>query len=112
MSMELYSPPYLFRGPRPRLSAYPTAVGRGEEFIVTSPDACRVRRAVLMRPAAPTHHTDSEQRLVPLELHRQGRCGLQLRVPPEPALLPPGYYMLFLWDDYAIPSVAKFVHVS
>lgn len=112
MSMEVYSPPYLSRGPRPRVSAYPTAVSRGGDFTVTSPDACRVRRAVLMRPGAPTHHTDSEQRLLPLEFEREGRCGLRLRVPAEPALLPPGYYMLFVLDDYGVPSVAKFIHVS
>jgi hypothetical protein len=65
-----------------------------------------------MRPGAPTHHTDSDQRLVPLEFERQGRCGLRLQVPAEPALLPPGYYLLFVLDDCGIPSVGRFVHVS
>lgn len=112
LSMEVYSPPYLFRGPRPRITGHPTSVARGAAFTVTSPDACRVRRIVLVRPGAPTHHTDSDQRLLPLEFERQGRCRLRVEVPPEPALLPPGYYMLFVLDDYGVPSVAKFVRVT
>lgn len=111
-SMELYSPPYLFRGPRPRITGWPGSVGYGGTLEITSPDACRIDDVVLVRPAAITHHTDSEQRLVPLDFHREGPCGLEARIPDEPALLPPGYYMLFILDDCLIPSVARFVHVG
>jgi hypothetical protein len=112
MSMEVYSPPYLFRGPRPRITAYPAAVARGETFVVTSPDACRIRRAALVRPGAPTHHTDSEPRYLPLDFGREGACEIHLHVPGGAGLLPPGYYLLFLLDDCDVPSIGKFVHVA
>jgi hypothetical protein len=112
LSMEVYSPPYLFRGPRPRITAYPTTVGRGETLVLSSPDACRIRRVALVRPGAPTHHTDTEQRYLSLDFAREGRCELHATIPAGAGLLPPGYYMVFILDDCDVPSVARFVHVS
>jgi hypothetical protein len=111
-SMEIYSPPYLFRGPRPRITAYPTSVARGDTLVVTTPDACRIRRTVLMRPGAPTHHTDSDQRYLPIDFEREGSCDLHLHVPDGAGLLPPGYYLLFVLDDCDVPSVGKFIQVE
>ena len=111
-SMEIYSPPYLFRGPRPRITAYQTSVARGGTLVITSPDACRIRRAAFVRPGAPTHHTDTEQRYLPLDFMRDGSCDVHLHVPDGPGLLPPGYYMLFILDDCDVPSVGKFIHVG
>ena len=111
LSMELFSPPYLFRGPRPKLTAYPASAALGSTVAVETPDACRIRRAALVRPGAPTHHTDSEQRYVPLDFHREGRCSLHLPLPSSAAVLPPGYYMLFLLDDCDVPSVGRFIRI-
>lgn len=112
VSMEIYSPPYLFRGPRPRITGYPATVGYDSMINVQTPDACRIRDACLVRPGAPTHHTDTEQRLVPLHIHHTHDCSVSLMIPNNPALLPPGYYLLFILDDCEIPSIGKFVHVS
>lgn len=111
LSMEVYSPPYLFRGPRPRITAWQNSVRRGDHLVVTSPDACRIRRVALVRPGAPTHHTDSEQRYLPVEFSRDGSCNLHIHIPDGLGLLPPGYYMLFILDDCDIPSIARFVEV-
>ena len=112
LSMEVFSPPYLFRGPRPKITAYPTSAAHGSTITVTTPDACRIRRAALVRPGAPTHHTDSDQRYVPLDFHREGRCDLRLPLPSSAAVLPPGYYLLFLLDDCDVPSVGKFIRIG
>ena len=37
--------------------------------------------------------------------------GVSVTVPPEPTIVPPGPYMLFLVDDKGVPSEAKFVDV-
>lgn len=111
LSMEVYSPPYLFRGPRPRITAWHTSVARGETLVVTTPDACRIRRVAFVRPGAPTHHTDSDQRYLPLDFSRDGACDLHIQVPADPGVLPPGYYMLFVLDDCDVPSVARFIAV-
>lgn len=111
-SMEVFSPPYLFRGPRPRVTGYPAAAAHGDTVELTSPDACRIRSIALVRPGAITHHTDSEPRYLPLEFARHGRCGLHAHIPEDATVLPPGYYMLFALDDAGVPSEGKFVQVG
>ncbi len=107
--MEIYSPPYLFRGPRPKISAAPAAVGYGEEFTIESPDTCRIDRIVFMRPSSITHHTNTDQRYLPLPWNQKSNCELRVTAPSNPSEAPPGYYLLFLLDDCGVPSVARFV---
>jgi hypothetical protein len=38
--------------------------------------------------------------------------GVSITVPTNPALTPPGPYMLFIVDDRGVPSVAKMVNVG
>ena len=66
--------------------------------------------ARLMRPGAPTHTTDVEQRTIALTLQREG-SSLRLGVPPQKTIVPPGYYMLFLVNAQGVPSVAHWVRV-
>jgi hypothetical protein len=66
---------------------------------------------VLVRPAAVTHSSDSNQRLVDLTT-TPAADGVSVRVPANPNLTPPGWYMLFVNDANGVPSVAKWVHVT
>ncbi len=110
-TIELYSPPYLFRGPRPAIASAPAAVRYGDSFGVASPDD--VRRAVLVAPASVTHATNPAQRHVELDLVRRvpGK-GVDVKAPARADLAPPGYYMLFVLDAAGVPSVAKFVRIG
>lgn len=112
LSMEVYSPPYLFRGPRPSISACPSTVGYGAEFTVESPDSCRIDQVTLIRASTITHHTNTDQRFLALAWHRDGRCGLRVTAPANANLAPPGYYLLFLIDDSDVPSIARFVQLG
>lgn len=113
--LEIYDPPYLFRGARPVLSDAPGEVGFGQVFSVGTPDAGSIARVVLMRPGATTHSWDSEQRAVELEVLARGMGQLTLRAPPDGAVAPPGSYMLFLVKGSPqgpVPSVASFVRLA
>jgi hypothetical protein len=57
-----------------------------------------------MRPGATTHHTDSEQRYVPLTYIRSGN-DLTVTMLPDSAsaTAPPGYYMLWIVDNQQRP---------
>jgi hypothetical protein len=110
--IEIYSPPYLFQGDRPEITDAPESVALGSAMTIATPDADRIDRARLVRPGAATHVTDLEQRSVALDVRRGADGGLALTVPGEAALVPPGYYMLFLVDDAGVPSVARWVQVT
>ncbi|MDB1087657.1 kelch motif-containing protein [Streptomyces sp. ACA25] len=110
--IEVYSPPYLFReeSERPALGIGPQVLERGGTATFRSADAARIRDARLMRPSAVTHTTDVEQRSVRLEVDaREGEVSLS--VPEDAALLPPGWYMLFVTDADGTPSEAVWVHL-
>lgn len=110
--LEIYSPPYLFAGERPQITDAPATVALGETMTIATPDADRVDRARLIRPSAVTHVTDLEQRSVALEMERRPDGTLDLTVPREATLVPPGFYMLFLVDSAGTPSVASWVQVT
>jgi hypothetical protein len=108
---EIYSPPYLFKGPRPVITAAPTHAEFGAKFgvSVTGPAASR---AVLVSPGAVTHAVDMEQRVVPLAGTRRADGGLDLTAPANGRIAPPGHYMLFVLDAVGVPSVATWVSIG
>src|SRR5215207_6252459 len=108
--IEVFSPPYLFKGPRPKITSAPDAVPYGSPFGVGTPDG-DVAKAVLVAPGATTHANDMHQRLVPLAMTRTAG-GLQLTAPASTSIAPPGHYMLFLVNSAGVPSVARFVHLA
>jgi hypothetical protein len=118
-SRQFYKPPYFFKGSRPeitRLSRNGTRTARlpyGGTITVTTPQAASIRAVALMRPGAVTHHTDSEQRYVPLTFTRSGNDLTVTMLPATQAnTAPPGFYMLWIVDDQRRPCQrARFVHV-
>ncbi len=108
---EIYSPGYLFRGPRPLIDLAPTVVSYGQSFSVASSQAADIVSVLLIRPAAVTHANNMSQRHVPLPfiVGPGGRLGAT--VPSNPNVAPPGYYMLFIVDSDGVPSEASFIHL-
>jgi hypothetical protein len=115
--IEIYSPAYLFnadgtRAARPGISGVSTAaVDLGSTFQVFTTDAASVGSVVLVRPGAPTHAFDMDQRLVMLNFSA-GANTLDVTAPPNGNIAPPGFYMLFLLNRAGVPSVASFVHLG
>ncbi len=114
LRMEVYSPHYLFNGPRPAIAKVPgSGIAYGQPFEVAfetrGKDA--IGSVVLIRPGAVTHAFDMEQRYVQLRFDRDGTERLTVEAPPDPHIAPPGYYMLFLLSEAGVPSEAKFVHL-
>ncbi|MFN0148825.1 MAG: galactose oxidase-like domain-containing protein [Dehalococcoidia bacterium] len=108
---QIFSPPYLFKGPRPAIGSAPSQVTWGQTFTVSTPDASRIASAVLMSPSSVTHAFDEHARSVPLTL-TAGTNSVQLTAPLNANLAPPGYYMLFIVDTNGVPSVASWVKVQ
>ena len=108
--IDFYSPPYLFAGPRPTITASPTQVGHGSQFSFTTSGA-PVTRAVLMAPAATTHTVDMNARHVELAITSTGGGGFNATAPTA-QVAPPGHYMLFALTAAGVPSVARWVHVG
>ena len=110
--LEIFKPPYLFRGPQPVIAGAPGQVGYGVSFDVQTPQAGTIASVALMRPGSVTHSFNMEQRHVGLTIETRHGGGLTLKAPPNANVAPPGHYMLFLVDDDGVPSVASWIHVT
>lgn len=114
-SFEIYSPPYLFWGPRPRITAVDQALRTGQAVVITTPDAADTETVVLVRNTAITHLVDGDQRTVELRITGRNDNTVTAALPDDRAVLPAGPYMLFTTksaDRGLIPSVARQVFVD
>ncbi len=109
--LEIYSPPYLFRGPRPEISAAPSEAAHGDVIVIHSPQADRIRNVSLVRPGLTTHSFNVEQRLVDVPSTLAAGV-LKATVPAEKNIAPPGWYMLFVTDKDGIPSIGHWILLS
>jgi hypothetical protein len=107
---EIYSPPYLFRGPRPVVTGVPASVSNGAQLQFESPDAADIAKVVLIRPGSATHEIDTDQRNVPMSFQVSGST-ITAQVPANVNLVPPGYWMLFAVNGSGVPGVAPWVRI-
>jgi hypothetical protein len=107
---EIFSPPYLFRGDRPVITAAPAELRYGSSGIVTTPDPAAITRVTLIRLGAATHAFDMGQRFEELTFTRTA-TALKVRMPVSRTRTPPGHYLLFLLNGLEVPSVGAIVQV-
>jgi hypothetical protein len=109
-NFEIYSPPYLFKGPRPVITSAPATVRYGQSFLVETPDAANIGAVRWIRLPSVTHSFNENQRINTL-LFQQTSDGLSVTAPSNPNLAPPGHYMLFILNRAGVPSVAHIIQV-
>jgi hypothetical protein len=98
-SLEIYSPPYVYRTDRPVIAnATGSAVGlnRGQLHTIQTGDASKINTALLIRYTDTTHLVDADQRAVKLPIVGRSSSSVQVRIPEDAAVLPAGHYMLFI----------------
>jgi hypothetical protein len=110
-TVEIYSPPYLFRGPRPRIAQVPRAIGYGDRFSILTSRPSSISRVALIRPGAVTHSVNFDQRYVDLRFRRSGG-RIHALAPGSANDAPPGWYMLVIVNRRGVPSAAEFVSVG
>jgi len=74
--VEVFSPPYLFWGPRPKILWNPKQLSYGKTFKVATDEADSIKSVVLIRNGSCTHAFNSDQRLVELDI--KARAGFTL----------------------------------
>ncbi len=110
---EIFSPPYLFKGPRPTYNLASTDMRYGQPFTVTTPDAATIRKVTIVRLASSTHAFDMGQRLNTLsfQVAADGQ-SLTLTPPASGKIATPGPYLLFILNDKGVPAVAQTILLS
>jgi hypothetical protein len=107
----VFSPPYLFKGPRPQITSAPASVQHGEIVHVATPQAAQIGKVTLLRLASVTHSFDEHSRINFLPFTTNA-TGVSVTVPASAAACPPGHYMLFLLSTAGVPSIGSIVQVQ
>jgi hypothetical protein len=110
LRIEIYHPPYLFKGPRPEIQSAPATISYGEDIEIRTAGTHAIDEVALIRPSATTHGLDTDQRYVGLGIRAAEPGRTLVRIPENAHLAPPGYYMLFVVRG-GIPSEARFVRL-
>ncbi len=109
--LEIYSPPYLFGGPRPAITSLSAKQLSYGASVKVRTDV-QVSHYVLIHPTAVTHANDMSGRFVELAVSSRSGTASWLKAPANANLAQPGYYMLFAVDANGVPSVATWVHLG
>lgn len=112
---QVYSPPYLFtssgsRAVRPVINSLsaPT-VKVGATFTATTNTA--VTSFALVRYSTTTHTVNTDQRRIAITPTAAG-LTYTLRVPSDPGISLPGYWLVFALNSAGVPSVAKTIRIT
>ncbi len=108
---QLFSPPYLFAGARPSIASAPTSASYGQTVFIGTPDAASVSQVTFLRNASVTHTNDMSGRFMHLTFTKTS-TGLNVTMPANANLAPPGYYILFILNGSGVPSVGSIVQMS
>ena len=112
---EIFSPPYLFNrdgtpATRPVIKSAPGAALLGSTIAVTA-DTPKLTFEAL-RISAATHTVNNDQRRIPLAAKPGLNNSYKLKIPSDPGVATPGYYMLFAINAQGTPSVSRVMKIG
>lgn len=118
LNAEIYYPPYLYDAagspaPRPLLLAAPEllSISANREFAIAVESGNLISKVTLIHTGSVTHSTDVEQRFEQLAFVQEGQT-LRIQTPANRDYTVPGYYMLFVFNEYGVPSIAKIIKMT
>lgn len=112
LRIEVYRPPYLFKGPRPTITTSPQSIQYGQQFSVKVDASSGIGSVALIKAGATTHCVNTDQRYLGLEFSSTSTTELSASMPANRNLAPPGFYLLFVVSQAGVPSVGSFVRVG
>ena len=110
LNMQMYSPGYLFKGPRPTITSLPGQATMGSTVELVTPQAADIAKVSLVSLGSITHAADWNQRFVDLPFTRTGNT-LVVGTPASANIAPANHYMVFAVDSSGVPSMAKIIQL-
>ncbi|MBA3464163.1 MAG: DUF1929 domain-containing protein [Deltaproteobacteria bacterium] len=109
---EVFSPPYLSKGPRPPIGAITeTELRRGATLSIDLAGDEQITEVIMMGTNATTHFMESGNARYESLTFQQTGARITATVPSEPGRAIPGWYLVFVLAD-DIPSVARVMRVT
>jgi len=129
LSIEIYTPDYLWRGPRPVFAHTPDNLNMGDNLLVRLEsdwtwDMIDPNRVLLIKLCSATHSQSIDQRCVGLRIDRKSDVEATLNIQYLPnvqtsagkttqgQVLTPGYYYLFICSLAGTPSLGHILKIG
>lgn len=120
LNAQIYRPGYLFNADG-SLAKQPVLEGSDgglamvveptASFSINSPDAADIAKVTLIKTGATTHSFDMDQRYVELKYTVNGNA-LDIALPANKYLTPPGYYHVFAINKAGVPSKSRIIRIN
>ena len=116
LNAEIYTPPYLFDAngnlrARPRIDWAPPNATYNEQIALTHAGDLSVSRVTMVKTSAVTHSFNNEQRFRDLSFS-QADGVVNVLMPESANAAPPGYYMLFVFNQDGTPSAGQILNMG
>ena len=116
LNAEIYYPPYLFaaggaRAARPAIATAPAWIDIGKTYTLDVTGAASISRVTLVKTGSMSHSFNFDQRFLELTFKATGN-RVAIQAPTRAADATPGYYLLFVFNEAGVPSVAKIVRMG
>jgi len=108
--VEVFNPWYTSET-RPTISGDPTGGAYGGTITIPTPNAADIAKVSLVKVSATTHHYNSDQRLIWLQIQSTTSSSITVKAPINNKLAPPGYYLVHVLNSAGVPSVGKFIKI-
>jgi hypothetical protein len=110
--IEIFNPWYVAET-RPTIVGDPIVGTYGETITIDTPDAASISKVSLLKVSSTTHHYNTDQRLIWLQILSKTANTVVVKAPINSRLAPPGMYLLHVLNDASnpVPSVGKFIRV-
>ena len=108
---QIFTPPYLLRGPQPTITNAPVEIKYSSSFEVTVGTNDVIAKVSWIRLGSVTHSCNQNQMLNFLTF-AQTATKLTIEAPANANITPPGHYMLFVLNKEGVPSIAHIARIS
>ena len=110
LRVEVFNPWYTSET-RPTISSDPTGGAYGNTITIPTPNAADITKVSLVRVSATTHHYNTDQRLIWLQIVSRTGSSVTVSAPINNKLAPPGYYLVHVLNSTGVPSVGRFIRI-
>jgi hypothetical protein len=108
--VEIFNPWYTSET-RPTISSAPTGGAYGNTITIPTPNAASITKVSLVRVSSTTHHYNTDQRLIWLQIVSKTSSSVTVSAPINNTLAPPGYYLVHVLNSAGVPSVGTFIKI-
>ena len=108
--VEIFNPWYISET-RPTISGQVTGGSYGDTITLPTPNASDITKVSLVKTSAMTHHYNTDQRLIWLQINGTTGSSITVKAPINNKLAPPGYYLIHVLNGAGVPSIGTYIKI-